>query len=78
VSQHTVSIKVDTQTAQKLAQLPNRSEFIRQALMDALLPRCPLCGGTGRLPSGHRLAREYSMHLKTKESGRQSGGEGSP
>lgn len=67
VSQRTVSIKVDAPTAQKLASLPNRSEFIRQALIEALQPRCPLCGGVGKLPRGHLLTREISAFLAAKK-----------
>ncbi len=68
MSLQTVAIKVDLETAHKLALLPNRSEFIRKALAAALRPRCPLCAGTGKLPSWHPLGAAFSNDLHTTEA----------
>jgi len=44
-----ITFKVDTALAEVLQRLPNRSEFIRGAILAALESACPLCGGTGTL-----------------------------
>lgn len=46
-----VALKVDAETAAALEALPNRSEFIREALRSRLDEVCPLCTGSGRRPS---------------------------
>jgi hypothetical protein len=47
--QEVVSFKVDRSMLEALKGIPNRSEFIRNALMAALDSVCPLCHGTGIL-----------------------------
>lgn len=47
--QETITFKVDSDLAGILARLPNRSEFIRQALLSAIENTCPFCQGTGHL-----------------------------
>ena len=44
-----VTFKADGRLAEELNRLPNKSEFIRQALLRALGNECPLCHGTGTL-----------------------------
>jgi hypothetical protein len=44
-----VSFKADPALLKALRFVPNRSEFIRGAVMTALDSSCPLCGGTGNL-----------------------------
>jgi len=44
-----ITFKVDQGLFEKLNALPNRSEFIRQAVLEALENICPLCQGTGFL-----------------------------
>ncbi|SIQ34493.1 hypothetical protein SAMN05920897_10784 [Alkalispirochaeta americana] len=44
-----ITFKVDGALAEQLRSLPNRSEFIRQAVLQALEMECPLCHGTGTL-----------------------------
>ncbi len=46
-----VALKVDAETAAALDALPNRSEFIREALRARLDEACPLCSGSGRRPA---------------------------
>lgn len=47
--QETVSFKVDVSLAEALKTVPNRSEFIRAAILTALKNCCPVCQGTGAL-----------------------------
>ena len=44
-----ITFKVDASLANLIRQLPNRSEFIRSAILAALEGSCPLCNGTGIL-----------------------------
>ena len=52
--QETITFKVDAALAEALRQVPNKSEFIRWALLAALENQCPLCTGTGIL-TGEQL-----------------------
>jgi len=47
-----VSFAVDEELAEFLVQLPNRSDFIRGAVLAALRMRCPLCRGSGLVGIG--------------------------
>jgi hypothetical protein len=49
-----VSFKADDGILAALEGVPNRSEFIRQAILAALGRRCPLCRGTGMLSEEQR------------------------
>lgn len=49
-----VTFKVDEALRQALEGLPNRSEFIRSAIVAALDGACPLCKGTGILTAAQR------------------------
>jgi len=42
-----ISFKVDAALAEEIRQLPNRSDFIRKAILAAMENTCPLCQGTG-------------------------------
>ncbi|HCE43752.1 MAG TPA: hypothetical protein DET40_09405 [Lentisphaeria bacterium] len=42
-----MTFKVDGPLLEALNSVPNRSEFIRSAILSALNNICPLCGGTG-------------------------------
>ncbi|MCX7818119.1 MAG: CopG family transcriptional regulator [Kiritimatiellae bacterium] len=42
-----ITFKAEQKLAQALQVLPNRSSFIRAALLHALDHICPLCGGSG-------------------------------
>lgn len=44
-----VTFKVDEDLLEVIKDIPNRSEFIRAAIMTALESVCPLCNGTGLL-----------------------------
>jgi hypothetical protein len=44
-----ITFKVDAALAEALRIIPNRSQFIRTAISDALASTCPLCQGKGFL-----------------------------
>lgn len=44
-----ITFKVDAALAEALKGIANRSEFIRQAVLQALKHECPLCHGNGTL-----------------------------
>lgn len=58
-----VALKVDAETAAALDALPNRSEFIREALRARLDDVCPLCQGTGRRPGATAFQVPGRRHL---------------
>jgi hypothetical protein len=47
-----VAFKVDADLADFLDRLPNKSEFIRRAILAQFSMTCPLCTGSGVVPSG--------------------------
>jgi len=49
-----ITFKVDKQLAEAMKGIPNRSEFIRSAILTALDSVCPLCKGTGMLSPRQR------------------------
>jgi len=50
----TITFKADEALAQALDKVTNKSEFIRNAILNALENSCPLCQGTGILSSEQR------------------------
>ncbi len=46
-----VAFKVEPELAAVLDAMPNKSEFIRAAVQSRLTTACPLCRGSGLLPS---------------------------
>jgi hypothetical protein len=49
-----ITFKADRALLQAMQGLPNRSEFIRAAVLAALDSACPLCRGTGILSAQQR------------------------
>jgi hypothetical protein len=49
-----ITFKVDPSLAELIERLPNRSEFIRKAILAALTNTCPLCQGLGVLTPEQR------------------------
>jgi hypothetical protein len=47
-----VAFKVDADLADFLDRLPNKSEFIRKAILSQFNMTCPLCTGSGVVPAG--------------------------
>jgi len=61
-----ITFKVDESLREALETIPNRSDFIRVAVMAALDSTCPLCRGTGILsPSQqehwHTFSRDHRV-----------------
>ena len=61
------TFKADEQLAESLARIPNKSEFIRRALEEALENKCPLCAGTGSLTPEQRRHMEHFLLLHSLE-----------
>ncbi len=56
-----ITFKVDESLAEELKMIPNRSAFIRNALLQALENECPLCHGTGTLtPNQKKHWKEFA------------------
>lgn len=49
-----VTFKVDESLREALRGIPNKSSFIRSAVLAALESTCPLCAGTGILTPSQR------------------------
>ena len=49
-----ISLKVDAALLEAMKGIPNRSAFVRNAILQALANVCPLCGGTGALTPRQR------------------------
>jgi hypothetical protein len=47
-----VAFKVEDELAEFLDKLPNKSEFIRKAILAQFAMNCPLCTGTGVVDKG--------------------------
>lgn len=61
-----ITFKADTSLLAALKSIPNRSEFIRAAILTALESFCPLCQGTGVLTPNQKthwdaFARRHPM-----------------
>ena len=52
--QEIITFKVDEHLWESMRGIPNRSEFIRSAILAALEGTCPLCRGTGSLTADQR------------------------
>ncbi|HEY3253054.1 MAG TPA: hypothetical protein VGJ91_03865 [Polyangiaceae bacterium] len=46
-----VTFRVAEDLAEALRSLPNQTQFVEQALREALRAECPACAGTGRVSS---------------------------
>ncbi|HDQ14394.1 MAG TPA: CopG family transcriptional regulator [Sediminispirochaeta sp.] len=61
--QEIISFKADQRLVEALNKIPNRSEFIRAAVLRAMDNICPLCQGTGILtPSQQEHWHEFEHH----------------
>lgn len=49
--QTVVSFRVDEHLAEVLDRMPDKSNFIRRAIMDRLYTSCPCCQGHGVMPT---------------------------
>jgi metal-responsive CopG/Arc/MetJ family transcriptional regulator len=63
-----ITFKADASLLEALRAIPNRSEFIRSAILQALESHCPLCQGTGVLtPNQKRHWDEFAQHHQLAE-----------
>ncbi len=63
-----VTFKADSTLIDAMRGVPNRSEFIREAILAALDSSCPLCGGTGTLtPSQRRHWQDFTAEHGLEE-----------
>jgi len=63
--QEIISFKADQQLVEALNRIPNRSEFIRNAILSSMQNICPLCQGTGLLtPNQMSHWKEFEAHHK--------------
>ena len=56
--QQIVTFKAEDALVKAMEDIPNRSEFIRSAILAALDGVCPLCHGTGVLNENQRRHQE--------------------
>jgi hypothetical protein len=52
--QSIITFKVDREFLEAIKDIPNRSEFIRTAVLGALGSVCPLCKGSGMLTKNQK------------------------
>jgi len=63
-----ISFKVESSLAGVIKRLPNRSQFIRAAVLAALEHTCPLCQGTGILtPEQQGHWNEFAEHHSVRD-----------
>ncbi len=63
-----VTFKAEAPLVEALEGVPNRSEFIRSAILSALKGSCPLCCGTGTLSLKQR--RHWDEFMKSHKTKR--------
>ena len=66
--QSIVTFKVDDELFEAIKNIPNRSEFIRSAILGALGTVCPLCNGSGMLTKNQKrhwddFSTDHSLRL---------------
>jgi hypothetical protein len=52
--QSIITFKVDDDLLEAVKRIPNRSQFIRSAIIEALGSVCPLCNGSGMLTKNQK------------------------
>ena len=68
--QSVITFKTDAGLARILDRIPNRSEFIRAAVLSALDSACPLCAGTGILSVDQRRHwQSFQEHHRIERCG---------
>jgi hypothetical protein len=65
--QDVITFKVDSTVAEAMRGIPNRSEFIRSAILSAFENTCPLCKGQGILSPDQRRHWETFAHRHSVE-----------
>ena len=65
-----ITFKADASLFEALRNIPNRSEFIRTAILSALENQCPLCRGSGVLtPNQKKHWDTFAQHHPMRECG---------
>ena len=65
-----ITFKVEHSLAELIDRLPNKSEFIRRALLSALASTCPLCQGKGVLtPEQAKHWKRFTEHHRVERCG---------
>ncbi len=65
-----ITFKVERSLAELIDRLPNKSEFIRNALLGALSATCPLCQGRGVLtPEQTEHWKRFTAHHSVERCG---------
>ena len=63
-----ITFKADASLLEAMKGIPNRSEFIRNAILAALDSACPLCSGTGVLsPHQKKHLQDFLVDHSLKE-----------
>ncbi|MBQ9336031.1 MAG: CopG family transcriptional regulator [Lentisphaeria bacterium] len=62
-----ITFKAEDELLAALEKVPNKSQFIRAAVLNALEETCPLCGGAGflnerQLKHWKSFMREHTVH----------------
>lgn len=66
--QEIITFKVDKDFFEAISNIPNRSDFIRKAVIAALGSTCPLCNGSGMLsPNQKRHWDEFMTDHSVKK-----------
>ena len=66
--QDVITFKADRSLVEALSAVPNRSEFIRNAVLAAMESACPLCNGTGILtPNQKKHWNQFALAHKLKK-----------
>jgi hypothetical protein len=62
-----ITFKVEHSLSELIDRLPNKSEFIRKAILCALENTCPLCQGTGVLtPEQANHWKSFTAHHRVE------------
>ncbi|MBI9106248.1 MAG: CopG family transcriptional regulator [Spirochaetales bacterium] len=61
MKEQVITFKVDRDLQEALSLIPNKSEFIRNSILESLGNKCPLCSGSGILSEAQKLHLEKFM-----------------
>ena len=54
MKEQVITFKVDKELQEALNLIPNKSEFIRNSILESLGNKCPICGGSGILSESQK------------------------
>ncbi len=68
MKEQVVTFKADPELVKALNSIPNKSEFIRNSIREALGNKCPLCNGSGTLSEMQKQHwDDFMTHHKLEE-----------